>query len=202
MKVNSHTGTKIGLKDKGVDIHSDMTDVVKDSHEYLVMGSYSMNMTSTGYYKFQFFSELCKKAKSVDCIAVIPHIFHSYYKPTVNDQNKLQNLINKNIGVIINNANHSKFLFSENDLYLGSANLTPDGFKDNVESVCLFRDISKVKNLELDLIDFSTREFDRYISGHAISINDEEFEKENNRILASFEELKDLAIKLNPNIGV
>lgn len=201
MKVNSSTNSKIGIKGINDDIHPDMVDVVKNSFEYIVMGSYSINVYYFGKYKFDFFAEVCKKAKKIDCVAIIPNVFNNHFKSLINDQKKIEGLINKNIGVVINNYNHSKFFLSENDLYLGSANLTPDGFEYNIESVCLFRDLSKINKLRLDLIDFSISDLDRYISGHELSIDDEKFERENNDILASVSSLQDLALKLNPNIG-
>lgn len=175
-----------GVKKNNESIESNVKSIIDNAQSYLVMGSYSFWMPKPLYDSMKAVSS------TINSALLIPHVNRS--GDVITKLQTIQNLINNaNVGVIISGLNHSKFVFNENSIYYGSANLTDYGLNSNIEAVTVYDSIRN--DLKADFIDFVQIEINRYLNAPAPGIP-----IVNNMIISSLNTLFSKTNKLNPNI--
>lgn len=174
-----------GIKKNNESIESDVENIIDNSQEYLVMGSYSFWLPN------HIFHKLKNVAQNVSSALIVPILDRS------NDlqffEKKIKCLINANVGVIISAENHSKFVFNEKNIYYGSANLTNGGLNLNVEVITMYDSLRA--DLKSDFNSFVLEEINRFLGNHQKGLREI-----NANTFTNFGRLSNMLFKLNPNI--
>jgi phosphatidylserine/phosphatidylglycerophosphate/cardiolipin synthase-like enzyme len=149
----NHGNGYVGIKRLSEELIQPFVDIIKDTNEFIYMGSFSFWLPTDSVWK-----ELIS-AKGLKLIIMpIDYFNGDAYRP-INDKYKIKTLLDNDICVIVNSHNHSKFIVNDKHAYFGSVNLTEQAMVYNVE--CIATNSNKTQARE-DIINFVHEEIRRY----------------------------------------
>lgn len=130
--------------------------MVQNSKLFIAMASYSFMLP------YEVMNELAKNASAK--IIIIPYRYYArnQYR-IINTEKTIRYLITKNVAVIIDSNNHSKFLVNEDHAYFGSVNLTENAMVYNIESIASYDDLLNTSPSKRDIIKFVLEKINEYI---------------------------------------
>lgn len=128
-----NNGYCLGIKSEHEDLSSSFEKILDSNPTFLIAGSFS----------FWLPPQLWTKLSQLTCPKLILLPFKYKYTNQSDltfEIKKIQLLINSNTAVLINSLNHSKFILTDSNCFVGSNNLTSGGIINNIENCIIMSD--------------------------------------------------------------
>lgn len=154
IKNNSYFGIKYENDNLSLNFHN----ILNSNPAYVIAGSFSYFLPHDLWIKFSNLN--CPK------LILLPFKYDYQNKSAlINQHYIIESLIKSGFSVLINSVNHSKFLLTDKNCFIGSNNLTSNGIIANIES-SIFMDSTHTdySNWHNDIIKLIKTEMSSYAS--------------------------------------
>jgi hypothetical protein len=135
-------GSKWGIKISGEDISTEIHNMIINAKVFVIVCGY--NFSTSKHPKSIVPKLISQRINGIEILFIAPPNLPAF---NLSDHtNTIKELVQNNIGVILNSKNHSKWILSDYGYYYGSSNFTTTSMNQKVEVVSFCESLQNSSN--------------------------------------------------------